>query len=616
VAKKRSLLYLVIPVLYIGVIGLFVYLQFFSVEPFSERIGNLTISGKRTANTFWGKSSLKTIEVRYKGLSFPLSNAQAPMIQTPGGRSQSLALETYNIYPDGLEVIFDGGAKLVFRLGGDLGDWLVLNPDMRTNAAFLLPFDTSRIEVQKGESIPIFTFTSLQERYYLMLPLGSEIDFETGYLYVFSSDSGDRNEIRITTAEGSLDNPYLLWYAERGVLDKAVEYNEVVGKYLDKAYSGWDQERYAMGEGLWTMKDGAAQFSEELGIAWISEALIRGDYNKATAFISAAMDIRIDREPGIELEYRTSPFIGRLTRFKEEYFRRLPGNKRQIERLIRERDPSLFKMDDLIVSALNYNMLSQIDELVSRLVVSLEMETLDFETCLGMLTTYLEVFEWFEEGESYFSRFKEVIFTKIMPRIRVIDNQPWIESEEEGVYDVLQTIRTGSILRGIGESEGKDSLKDLGKSLILSPLSLSDNLGFLPSRLLLDGDRLVEAPGSYIAPETIYEYISESPYIPGAKPLYPVFGPGSWIWTAAVVTDVATDEKRQSFTFLFPRDVSHFIMIQGIRPFESLELKGVESPGDVNYQNFLDSWYYDEETLTLFVKLTQDKEEEQVSINF
>ena len=43
-AKKRSLLYLVIPVLYIGVIGLFVYLQFFSVEPFSERIGNLSIT--------------------------------------------------------------------------------------------------------------------------------------------------------------------------------------------------------------------------------------------------------------------------------------------------------------------------------------------------------------------------------------------------------------------------------------------------------------------------------------------------------------------------------------------------------------------------------------------
>jgi hypothetical protein len=485
---------------------------------------------------------------------------------------------------------------------------------VKDESVCLLPYDSSQVQVQPSVGIPVFSFASDDDRYHLTLPVGSRIG--DTYFYIPPSQDGSSRELVVKEADEALGDPYLFWFVQTGVSKSKEEYETSVQVYFDKAYRGWDKERYVMGQGTWRMKGSEARFSEFLAQAWIAEALRRGTYRKATPFISAAMDIRQSKEPTTELLYLSSPFIGRLMRFKEEYFKRLPQRTRSIEQLIRARDPAIFKVDHLIMTILNSNMLPQIDELVSRLVVNLEIEAQGVDISLGMLETYLEVTRWFHEGENYFNRFREAIFRSILPQIRIINGKPWLFADNSEPVDVYLCIKAGYLLREIGILENSSPLESLGRGLILSCLSLSDELGFLPRRVIPTAETIREVEDVYIPPEDVYAFIALWPFFPEEKPLYPLYNPGSWLWTAAKLEDLASGADALRFSLSFPANNIHYIMIQGIQSVESVELHGLKIARDLNYQRFINGWHYDERSLTLYIKLFQDNPKEDVVVAF
>jgi hypothetical protein len=615
-AKKISILYAAIPIIYISVIGVFLYLQFTSVEPFSEKIGSLSIDGTKTAGTFGKEPEIKKLTVRYKGLIFPFSADRSLVVQTEGSPQRKLTLKEYNGYAEGVELIFEEGTKITFELGGSLGEWMTLRVILKNRSVCFLPFDSSRVQVQRVEGIPVFSFETEGDRYHLTMPSGSSIDYKNGYFHLPPLERHSYAEIIVRKAEATLEDPYLFWFSQAGAFKGQQEYEERVKEYLDRAYLGWDKERYVMGQGMWRMRGEEPRFSESLAQAWIAEALRRGAYGKATVFVSAAMDICLLKDPESQFHYLASPFVGRLMRFKEEYFERLPRCTKEIERLIRARDPALFKVEHLIVTILNSNMLSQIDELVSRLVVNLDIESQGIDVCLGLMETYLEVRKWYQEGESYFNRFREVIHKKILPRVRVREGASWLLVEGEDFADLYLTIKAGYLLREIGSIEDSDALQSLGRGLILSTLSLGDELGFLPRRVRLTSKAIQEVSDGYIPPEDVYAFISSWPYYPEEKPLYPLYDPGSWVWTAAQLDRVVTEAGKLRFSFSFPTGIPHYIMIQGIQPVSSVELQGMKIVGSLNYQTFINGWYYDENSLTLYIKLFQDSPQEEVVVDF
>ncbi len=615
-AMKRSILYGAIPIVYIGVIGIFIYLQFSSVDPFADKIGSITISGTKTSGTFGRTPQIKELTVQYRGLRFLFSDDTPLAVQRDNNKPRSLALIDYNRYSAGVELVFEEGVKVSFKLRGTLGEWMSLGLTGKDESVCLLPYDSSQVKVQPSVGIPVFSFASDDDRYHLTLPPGSRIDDTNAYFHIPPSKDGSSRELIVKEANEALGDPYLFWFVQTGASKSSEQYEASVQEYFDRAYQGWDKERYLIGQGTWRMKGLEARFSEFLARAWIAEALKRGTYSKATPFISAAMDIRLSKEPTTEFLYLSSPFIGRLTRFKEEYFKRLPQRTRSIEQLIRARDPALFRVDHLIMTILNSNMLSQIDELVSRFVVNLEIEAQGVAISLGLLETYLEVTRWFHEGENYFNRFREAIFQSILPQIRVINGEPWLFVDNNGSVDVYLCIKAGYLLREIGSLEKSSPLESLGRGLILSCLSLSDELGFLPRRVKPTAETIREVDGAYIPPEDVYPFVALRPFYPEEKPLYPLYDPGSWLWTAAKLEDLASGAGTLRFSLSFPANNTHYIMIQGIQPVESVELHGMKIARNLNYQRFINGWHYDERSLTLFIKLFQDNPQEEVVVGF
>ena len=77
-----------------------------------------------------------------------------------------------------------------------------------------------------------------------------------------------------------------------------------------------------------------------------------------------------------------------------------------------------------------------------------------------------------------------------------------------------------------------------------------------------------------------------------------------WAWTAAQSMTIETDQTNTSIISLdFPQGDSHYVIINGIKPFKSIEIYGLSFRTDYRFETYNSSGYvYDSKTNTLFLK--------------
>ena len=613
--KKKTSLYWIILVVYIGVIGILLYLQFTGNEPFSESIGNISITGQRVNPTFWKKGKLKEISIDYQGVSFPFSSASPLVVSSQEDRSSKLQPVSYSTFPDGLEITFGKDTKLGFRLEGNLGEKLIVKLMSEDSVSASLPFRVLDGEIEEGKNIPILALQNARGRFYINLPAGSRIDREDEVLKLTVSCKQGCPEIEISVADSYPDNLYLYWFANTGPLAGDGDYEQGVREFLNKAYLGWSKNRYVIGRGRWVFRNEEPQYRENLGSAWIAESIERGEYALATAFFQAATDIWLRENPGTPIDHVNTPFIGGLDAFTNARFESEESRRREIEDLIRNRDPSIFQKENLIPFVLNGVKPAQIDDLVTQLVVSLDIGSQDMETCLGMLESYFAVYRWYRESENYFIRFKEVIGDRILPDVRRVDNRLYL-SDGGSTVDLAVSLRAGFLLRKTGLQDQNSALKELGQTMILSALSYSDDLGFIPEALQLGEDSTESAGNGYISPESVYRWIGEPEFWPEEIPLYPVTDPGVWAWTAANLQDIRSTGNSYSFRLTYPPGLTHYFLLSGVPPIANLYIRGLQWRSDPNFAQYPSGWFYDEKFETLYLKLTHVERDEEIVIDF
>lgn len=77
-----------------------------------------------------------------------------------------------------------------------------------------------------------------------------------------------------------------------------------------------------------------------------------------------------------------------------------------------------------------------------------------------------------------------------------------------------------------------------------------------------------------------------------------------WAWTVAQSMTIETDQTNTSTISLdFPQGDSHYVIINGIKPFKSIEIYGLSFRTDYRFETYNSSGYvYDSKTNTLFLK--------------
>jgi len=91
--RKLSPIYYIIPVVYIGVILFFVFMQFQAREEFADKVGSLSVSGVY-AKTLGGAQRMRHLEVRFYDLKMEYSSSSSAILGFDAAREKKLSLKS------------------------------------------------------------------------------------------------------------------------------------------------------------------------------------------------------------------------------------------------------------------------------------------------------------------------------------------------------------------------------------------------------------------------------------------------------------------------------------------------------------------------------------------
>jgi len=621
--RKFPLWYWVIPLLYIGVVLFFFYLQFSAKEQFSEKVGNLVISGESSRGRGLNKQVIHGLNIHINGFEFNFSKKNPLIIQIEDETEIKLAVKSFYTFSKGIDLQFAEGLTIRFTIQDESGDTLALEPIVSSKfldyLTLSIPLDITQIKTEKIAGLPLYSLNSDSGSYFISLPHGSDINLKTKHLLLKRELDNQDITVYIERNGNRKVNPYLYWFSKSESFVDIKEFEAGLNTFIDESYQSFQKIQFQDTE--------SSLQAESIIAALFSESLNRGDYQKI--FFPAVRQFRrvMAANPGELLPAYTTPYLGGLQKYYN-YSRKQESN--QIKKLtdqIKNSDLSLLQLPHLLRFILNHAPFSLIEEVI-RLTDGIDIDKYSTAELLALLDLYSDICSFIGFSDSTTSKIWNIFSHGLLPAIIETSQGFFLSKEktsgipvvtnEEYIVDLYLSIKGGSLLLSLGDLLNEAAFSAIGRNLIFSALgraSHTPDSSRLPLQLKINQNRIIEESG-IIPAEDIYPFIAGNRYLPREIPLYSYLYPGSWIWTASQVIDIETAEDVYTFSLSFPVKGSHYLIIQGLAPFSKLELRGIPWQPDARYFQYSDGWFYEAESQTLFLKLTHKKEIEKVIIRY
>jgi hypothetical protein len=180
----------------------------------------------------------------------------------------------------------------------------------------------------------------------------------------------------------------------------------------------------------------------------------------------------------------------------------------------------------------------------------------------------------------------------------------WVLVFRGAAADMEFNLRLGKALWMWAEASGGGEWAALGRSLVLSVLSLTDGDGTAPATLLLAGDgRVSEASGLRVSSARLYRILNPGEYYPRAAGIGSGVN-GIWAWTAASAVTAVQENNVLDISVSFPSDETHYMMIRGVRPFAKIQLYNIDYRTDPQFERYDSSgWVYSAPDQILVLKM-------------
>lgn len=599
-SRRINRTYFVIPVVYAGVILLLLFLQFSGGEVFVERLGPLVLRANIVTNPRNQESSLSHVRVEYEGLAFDFDSDRSVILQEPSGREVRQQLVSYEALDNGFGLRFAEGAEIRFLLVDEENGELHIKPSIRddgsTYEAIRLPFDLSggaRLDAKGEESVLPITYRS--GRYLLAPPARASIDTETRQILLPGNVLNQT--VRYSVAAQDQQEPILALFEDGALAVPDEVFEAAIGRYVVTSYRGW-QRRFNGGSGTWLNRDGTTEFSEKILIAYLAEAWRRNEYVSAFNSMRRAADLHSD-----EVGLLSAPFLGNLREIRREFLQGDAERSQTLLGLVEAGNFDIFLTESIGEFAL-YRGSAEFREAFLAFVGGLDPQDSDVYQAIGMLRAALFTELPTAESRGVFEGLYSVAENPLVSRLVQVDDGFLLETVS-GQVDVLASLEGGIVLNALGEETGNQRHQDIGRNLILSALALADENGFLP-RVLLASGRTVQGQDGSFGLEAVYPLLIENTAYPHLVSLYDEFGPGSWIWTVAEVSAVERQGSTVRIEIRYPRNRTHFLILQGVPPFSGMELFGQPWRTDPAFESYVKGRHYNAETNTLMIKYTDN----------
>jgi len=310
--------------------------------------------------------------------------------------------------------------------------------------------------------------------------------------------------------------------------------------------------------------------NEEDIIAFCAEALTRGRYSSA---ITAIPD---DFKTSARHSYRSAVFTGGIGSAYRTLNAAESDKMNLITRLIRERSLDILKEEHILDYLYTRNNVSLANEVIG-IISNIEPEMLIQDYCPGLLEAYSDIKLWHPELGNPIERVTEQIFYLALENLnRDIENDLIYASNSEGL-NMDFSLRLGNAIYNWAQPEQNTEWAAIGKSLILSVLTGGTGIGKFYNTL---------RPGNYI-PHAVL--LTDNPI---------------WAWTVSPNVKASYISGNLNIDITFPSDMTHYVIIRGIRPFIKIQMHGQDWRTDSQFERYDSSgWIYYSQDQTLILKI-------------
>jgi hypothetical protein len=601
--------FLLLFVLYVLVFVFLVNLQFARRTGFTHRVGNLVVQGNYRGEQETSLPNTYALDrgasVFFGGIEFDLgrNNRDGFIISF----EDSGEIKNDPIQPELLSI---GDNGLSFRLAGETELSFVTR---YTGGALELVIEADFSPGYSGLEIPFrpLRTSRVQESGSALLISSGGINYGFGGGLGGPPESAERI-IRLTPESRTVSYRAIpereTVSPENFILAAArnpSEYEEAVTQWRDKSYSAWNR---AAGSA-----DSARLLSGETINAYLSEALKRGTYRA----VSAALAPVYAPSPADGLSFEASAYTGRL----DAALRSLSLSERErysrLARLFNERSADFLK-EFHIVEFLGVRGLNNLLDDAADMLRSFDPAVMTLEQSAGFLEGNFDWARVRPDRDNPYDRFLDQAFHVTGDSLKKNPFTGAVLAFSGDEADTELNLRLGSALsRLTGETR-----QALGRSIVLSVLSLADDAGSAP-RIVVQDDNggFSEKPGAgRLGSARMYRICrteNNGEYYARAQSLASNETPttGMWALTAASNLSAVQMPGTTDITVSFPAGETHYMMIRGLRPFAVLQLYGIDYPSDPQFERYDSSgWVYSPQEQTLLLKMKHRSSSERIRV--
>jgi len=592
---------------YCVVFVLLVVMQFTRSGSFSRKIGDMLVSGhyslspeeeRQTAPEGNKRQIEGRVNVFFGGLEFqldfsPNTDNGLSLIDSEGVRQRALS---------GFIEFLDNEALFTLSEGSEIsftcqhsGKEQNLTHELRISGRFAdgvsaveIPFRLLRSSINRSNK-NVLNISYNDNRYQFSR---SPDGLEDGRLVL--SSAAPVISYRAVTETKKIDPAdFILPQAET-----AQAFNDAVALWIDANFDLWGKNMPPQGD-------------EDMVIAWCAESLKRGVYQSAASIIP----LGFSRSPGRTWESAVYQFDRRIGLWEKEIttihaLERDRANR--ITRQIAEKDIGIFTEGRIIKFIAIRGNNSLLEDILS-IVKDINLSAVSLETDAGIMEACVDMGKWYPNVINPFTALTDQILQLVVNSLYRNEDRVFIHSS--GHVDVKLNLRLGMALHEWGESSGQTVWAGLGRSIVLSVISLTNENGWVPVFLTMNANNELASSSDQINSAKLYRMLGGNEYAPHETA---TGTNGVWAWTAAQSISVTQNERQMDISVRFPVNETHYIMLRNVKPFPILQIYGQNWRRAADFESYYNAsgWYYSEQEQTLVLKIAHRSNTELVRLLF
>lgn len=318
--------------------------------------------------------------------------------------------------------------------------------------------------------------------------------------------------------------------------------------------------------------------SEQAIIAYVSESSSSGRYRQAINDIPESFLTSTKRT------FLTTNYFNSLVNMNQTFVMQNENIRFKVSQAIPRNDIDIFGIENF-ASYLIYQKESEIQPVFTILQNMITRDDIQLST--EEITGILEIYNNFKQNrENLVAGFQPILDYSINAIKQICTPTDTELTLNNGTTSVLNTVKLGKALLNYGNLTKDNSLIAGGYALINTALKS-------PSQI-----------DTRTLSELYLTLRQDNTYIPHVALLAIAPEKTTWAWTCAEQVTYETDDNGNiTLNTTFPQGESHYMILNGIEPFEGIEIYGVAFRTDPRFEAYNSSGYaYDANTKTLFLK--------------